>query len=83
MGRGFDSRFRAIGIVQLVRTIERSQVRILQSILVRFDGWLSLEHITLKKMYHKKTDLSLSVQLGLQNPKRTLARNQQELKYRG
>lgn len=57
MGRGFDSRFREIGIVQLVRTIEKSQVRILQSILVRFDGWLSLEHITLKKMYHKENCL--------------------------
>jgi len=25
--------------------------------LVRFDGWLSLEHITLKKMYHKENCL--------------------------
>lgn len=49
---GFESRFREIGIVQSGRTIEIAGSNP-APILVRSDIGLSLEHITLKKMYHK------------------------------
>ena len=68
MGRGFDSHFRAIGIVQLVRTIEIEGSNPSHTFNVNTQ-WLSKRRENtffqsaslLKRCTRKKTDLSLSV----------------------